>query len=284
MKVEDEDSTFFKPKFSQLMTQKPVSEWIISVGRHEGFIPSRKWVETQKMLDEIAEKYNRPHRKTNALLSGLMYCPICGRRLRVLPESNRWTNGKPRFKYACPGVREKKCTFTAVEGVSLDEFVVQELSRLNDEQNDLYRKIFESRIANMIRTEQSEQEYQETKKAVERLNTDIAAQVRNLREADEALRRFIQDDIKELTEELAKREADLRRMEDLQTENQYMLHELGGIKKRLLSFEEYEKDAQPETVFTLIHTLIERIYITTENNELKCQIYIRPLAKIKIER
>lgn len=51
MKVEDEDSTFFNPKFSQLMTQKPVSEWIISVGRHEGFIPSRKWVETQKMLD-----------------------------------------------------------------------------------------------------------------------------------------------------------------------------------------------------------------------------------------
>ena len=98
----------------------------------------------------------------------------------------------------------------------------------------------------MIRTEQSEQEYQETKKAVEsdrnpshlvikkaieRLNTDIAAQVRNLREADEALRRFIQDDIKELTEQLAKREADLRRMEDLQTENQYMLHELSGIKK-----------------------------------------------------
>lgn len=78
MKVEDEDSTFFNPKFSQLMTQKPVSEWIISVGRHEGFIPSHKWVETQKMLDEIAEKYNRPHRKTNALLSGLIYCPICG--------------------------------------------------------------------------------------------------------------------------------------------------------------------------------------------------------------
>lgn len=278
MKVEDEDSTFFNPKFSQLMTQKPVSEWIISVGRHEGFIPSRKWVETQKMLDEIAEKYNRPHRKTNALLSGLMYCPICGRRLRVLPESNRWTNGKPRFKYACPGVREMKCTFKAVEGVSLDEFVVQQLSKLNDEQSDLYRKIFESRIANMIRTEQSEQEYQKTKKTIERLNTDIAAQVRNLREADEALRRFIQDDIKELTEELAKREADLRRMEDLQTENQYMLHELSGIKKRLLSFEEYAKDAQPETVFTLIHTLIERIYITTENNELKCQIYIKGCA------
>ncbi len=205
MKVEDEDSTFFNPKFSQLMTQKPVSEWIISVGRHEGFISSRKWVETQRMLDEIAEKYNRPHRKTNALLSGLMYCPVCGKRLRVISESNRWTNGKPRFKYVCPGVREKQCTFKAVEGVSLDEFVVHQLSILNDEHSDLYHQIFESRIASMIRTEQSEQEYQETKKAIERLNADIAAQVRNMRDADESLHRFIQDDIKELTEELSKK-------------------------------------------------------------------------------
>ena len=40
MKVEDEDSTFFNPKFSQLLTRKPISEWIVSVGRHEGFILS----------------------------------------------------------------------------------------------------------------------------------------------------------------------------------------------------------------------------------------------------
>lgn len=278
MKVEDEDSTFFNPKFSQLMTQKPISEWIISVGRHEGFILSHKWVETQRVLDEIAEKYNRPHRKTNALLSGLMYCPICGKRLRVIPESNRWTNGKPRFKYACPDVRAKKCTFKAVEGVSLDEFVVQQLSKLNDEHSALYHQIFESKISNLIRTDQSEQEYTNAKKEIVRIKEAISNQVRNLREAGVSLKDFIQDDINELTQELAKREADLRHMEDLRSENQYMSHELSNIKKRLLSFEEYAKEAQPETVFTLIHTIVERIYITTENNELKCQIYIKGCA------
>jgi len=275
VKVEDEDSTFLNPKFSQLLSRKPVSEWIISVGRHEGFISSRRWVETQNMLDAIANKYNRPHRKTNALLSGLMYCPICGKRLRVNPESNRWTNGKPRFKYICPGVRKKECNFKGVEGVLLDEFVVHALSNLHEEQNEYYRQIFESRVMSMIRTDQSEQEYQETKKAIERLNTDIAAQVRNLREADEALKRFIGDDIKELTDELAKREGMLRRMEDIQSENRYVIHELNGIKKRLLSFEEYAKDAPPQVLFTLLHTVIDRIYITTESNTQKCHIYIK---------
>ena len=278
MKVEDEDSTFFNPKFSQLLTRKPISEWIVSVGRHEGFISSRKWVETQNMLDEIAEKYNRPHRKTNALLSGLMYCPICGKRLRVLPESNRWTNGKPRFKYACPGVRAKECTFKGVEGVTLDEFVIHSLSSLQEEHSDYYRQLLENRVASMIRTDQSEKEYQETKKAIERLNADIAAQVRNLREADDALKRFIQDDIKELTDELAKREAALRRMEDTQSENQYLVHELNGMKKRLLSFEEFAKDAQPEALFTLVHSIVDRIYITTDGTKQKCQVYIKGCA------
>lgn len=181
-------------------------------------------------------------------------------------------NCQPTF---CPGVRAKECTFKGVEGVSLDEFVVHALSNLHEEQNEYYRQIFESRISSMIRTDQSEQEYQETKKVIERLNTDIAAQVRNLREADDALKRFIQDDIKELTDELTKRESMLRRMEDMQSENQYVIHELNGIKKRLLSFEEYAKDAQPEVLFTLLHTVIDRIYITTEGNAQKCQIYIK---------
>ena len=90
------------------------------------------------MLDDIAEKYNRPHRKTSALLSGLIYCPFCGKRLRVVSESNRWTNGKPRFKYVCPGYRENECTFQSVDGVLLDEFVVLQLS------------IFPMRTANIL--------------------------------------------------------------------------------------------------------------------------------------
>lgn len=63
------------------MTRKPIEEWVIAVGRHEGFIPSEEWIETQELLAKIAEKYNRPHRRTNALLAGIIFCPICGRHL-----------------------------------------------------------------------------------------------------------------------------------------------------------------------------------------------------------
>lgn len=102
--------------------------------------------------------------------------------------------------------------------------------------------------------------------------------MRNLREADDALKRFIQDDIKVLTDDLAKREADLRRIENTQSENHYLIHELNSIKKRLLSFEEFAKDAQPETLFTLVHSIVDRIYITTDGSTQKCQVYIKGCA------
>lgn len=274
-KIEDEASTFFNPKFSQLLTPKPVSEWIISVGRHEGFISSKEWIETQLLLEAIAEKYNRPHRKTNALLAGLMYCPHCGKRLRVIPESDRWTNGKPRFKYVCPGVRKKECTFKAVDGVELDEYVVNQLSNLSCEQSEYYKKVFEAKLNRLVRSDQSEQEYRSTKETITRLQTAISAQVRNMREAHESLRKYIEADIREMTDELAKKEADLHRMEELQAGSQFAVHELAVIKKRLLSFAEYAKDAQPEALVTLINTVVERIYITTEGDKRICQIFIK---------
>ncbi len=63
-----------------------------------------------------------------------------------------------------------------------------------------------------------------------------------------------------------------------QSENQYLIHELNGMKKRLLSFEEFAKDAQPEALFTLVHSIVDRIYITTDGTKQKCQVYIKGCA------
>ena len=54
--------------------------------------------------------------------------------------------------------------------------------------------------------------------------------------------------------------------------NRKAIHKLNGMKKRLLSFEEFAKDAQPETLFTLVHSLVDRIYITTEGTTQKLSL------------
>ena len=274
-KVEDENSTFFNPKFSQILTRKPIEEWIISVGQHEGFIPSDEWIETQMLLSAIAEKYNRPHRRTNALLAGIAYCPICGKRLSVTSESDRWTHGKPRFKYTCPGYRKKECTFKAVDGVLLDEFVVAQLSQLSDEHSVYYNAIFNEKIQNLICNDETETEYRNTIKAIERTKAAISSQVRNMREAGESLRKFIEEDITEMSKDLERLEKDLARIEESKIGNTFMAQELNEVRKKLLSFAEYAKDAQPEELVNLIATVVERIYITTENDKRVCHIFVK---------
>ena len=278
-KFEDADSTFISPKFVQLMSAKPVSKWIISVGRHEGFIPSQQWIDTQNMLDAIAEKYNRPHRKTNALLAGLVYCPHCGKRLRVISESNRWTNGKPRFKYVCPGYRENECTFQSVDGVLLDEFVVQQLSNLSDEDSEYFTKLLNQRASDIFKNSQNEQELTELKKKKAQLKTAIFNQVKNMRDASDDLKRFIQEDIQELSNELREVGILLEKLEDSKQNQMYAVRNIEEIKERLLSFGKYAKGAQPDVLITLIQSFVERIYIVEKNDERYCHIFIKGCTK-----
>ena len=274
-KFEDSDSTFISPKFVQTIENKPISEWIIAIGRHEGFISSEHWVETQELLDAIAEKYNRPHRKTNALLAGLIHCPICGKRLNVISESNRWTNGKPRFKYVCPGYRKKTCTFKSVDGVLLDEFVVQQISDLSEEDSEYFKDILEVKIEEVLAQSSIAQEYTLLKKKREKLQTDIAAQTKNMREVDENIRCYLQEDIQAMSEELRETERQLFKLEENRKNNMIAIRDLEQTKERLLFFAEYAKDAQPEVLVTLIQTIIERIYIFDKDDERYCHIFIK---------
>lgn len=274
-KYEGSDSTFISPKYVQTIESKPVSEWIIAVGRHEGFIPSEQWIEVQELLDAIAEKYNRPHRKTNALLAGLAHCPHCGRRLSVISVSDRWMNGKPRFKYVCPGYRKKECNFKAVDGVLLDEFVVQQLSELSDENSERFRRILKIKIEEVLEQSQTVQEHNIIKKKRDKLKADIAAQTRNLREADGSIKQFIQEDLQNLAEELRETERQLSKLDEGRKNNMTAIRDLEMTKERLLSFAEYAKDAQPEVLVTLIQTIVERIYIVDKDDERFCHIFIK---------
>ncbi len=211
----------------------------------------------------------------NALLAGLVHCPHCGRRLSVISESDRWTNGKPRFKYVCPGYRKKECNFKAVDGVLLDEFVVQQLSELSDENSEHFKDILEIKIEEVLEQSQTVQEHNLIKKKRDKLKADIAAQTRNLREADGSIKQFIQEDLQNLAEELRETERQLSKLDEGRKNNMIAIRDLEMTKERLLSFAEYAKDAQPEVLVTLIQTIVERIYIVDKDDERYCHIFIK---------
>ena len=86
--------------------------------------------------------------------------------------------------------------------------------------------------------------------------------MKNLREADDGLKRFIQEDVKALTDELSETETLLQKLEDNRQSQMYAIRDIEEIKERLLSFGKYAENATPDVLVTLIQTFVERIYIT----------------------
>lgn len=196
-----------------------------------------------------------------------------------ISESNRWTNGKPRFKYVYPDYRVGKCTFRAVDGVLLDEFVVRQLSHLADEDSEYFEKLLNQKASDIFSSSQNEKELSDLRKKKAQLEAAIANQVKNLRDADDSLKRFIQQDVKSLTDELSEAETLLQKLEDSRQSQIYAIRDIEEIKERLLSFGKYAENAAPDVLVTLIQTFVERIYITDENDERHCHIFIKGCSK-----
>ena len=209
----------------------------------------------------------------------VMICPKCGKVLNVVSESGRWTRGRPRFKYVCPGHRKKECDYLAVDGVKLDDQVVRQLAALVDEQKETYFKLIEARIRELTRSDASEREYQETKKDIEKIKADIAAQIRNLREADDVLRKFIQDDVTEMSAELSRKEAVLLKLEEERGDNSQTIEDLSQVKKKLADFKESWKTATPEELMSMVRAVVERVYVVYEDDEPIAHIFLKGCIK-----
>ena len=95
----------------------------------------------------------------------------------------------------------------------------------------------------------------ELRKKKTQLENDITSQVKNLRDADENLKKFIQQDIKTLTDELEETETLLSKLEDDRRNQMYAVRNIEETKDRLLHFKEFAKDANPEILVTLIQSL-----------------------------
>ena len=157
-------------------------------------------------------------------------------------------------------------------GVLLDEFVVKQLSHLADEDSKYFEELLNQKASDILSSSQNEKELSDLRKKNAQLETAIANQVNNLREADDSLKRFIQEDVKALTDELSETETLLQKLADSRQSQMYAIRDIEEIK-------EYVENAAPDVLVTLIQTFVERIYITDENDERHCHIFIKGCSK-----
>lgn len=93
------------------------------------------------------------------------------------------------------------------------------------------------------------------------------------------MKHFIQKDVRALTDDLSETEILLKKLEESKRSQMYAIRDIEEIREWLLSFGKYAENAAPDVLITLIQTFVERIYITDENDERQCRIFIKGCSK-----
>ena len=132
-----------KQKKGQTTEYLPPTEWIISIGMHQGIIPFNTWGKVQELLERNKDKSYKKANKSNALLTGIIYCS-CGSRMYPKLTKGQTENGQPYFSYVCNmKMRSKRqiCDVPNVDGNRLDAEVIEQLKQCKMNKNKLYQKL-----------------------------------------------------------------------------------------------------------------------------------------------
>ena len=144
-------------------TKNPPSEWIVTVGRHLGTIPSSEWIDVQKTLkSNQPKKFAGKIQNPTSLLSGILTCKNCGSFMRPRVNSRRHDeNGISHFYYMCDQKKKTKgqlCNAPNLNGNKLDQIVCGEILKFEDTDSKISQKLAElkKRVSKGFNGSQSE--------------------------------------------------------------------------------------------------------------------------------
>lgn len=115
---------------------KPMEEWIVAIGKHEGLIDGTTWVKAQRLLEQNRSKSYRKPRSNVALLSGILRCGNCGDYMR--PKLTKRSNAKGElvYSYLCSTKERSRCHLCNIKtcnGNALDSAVIEHLKLLSED-------------------------------------------------------------------------------------------------------------------------------------------------------
>ena len=125
----------------------PVSQWIIAIGQHPGFVSSRQWIQVQESLDRNKSGTYRKPRSNAALLTGLLFC-ICGDRMYPKLSQRKTAEGESVYSYMCrmkERSKRERCSCRNVSGNLLDAAIMGEIRALKEHDGSLAAQLEKSR-------------------------------------------------------------------------------------------------------------------------------------------
>ena len=252
--------------------EKPMNEWIVSVGKHSGIIPGATWVRIQKLLELNKSKGYRKPRSHVALLSGILRCGNCGDYMRPKMTNRQTATGEPIYTYLCTTKERSRshiCNMKNANGNMLDKKVIAEIKKLHRDSKLMAKLITQAK--RKITEDKEGYEIEITK-----VNDQIVANEKSIKKLVEALTtaehtaatQYIVQQIDELHEKGERLKRRLSELESLIAEQELTDTEFDLMCQTLSSVEESIDRYTVEQKRAVIKTLVRKIVWDGENAHL----------------
>ena len=123
---------------------KDKDQWINAIGKHQGIIKGKDWVEVQTLLNSNQNKAYRLPVKNNSILAGILRCEHCGNLMRPKLKDTTLPNGDRKFNYICDlkmRSRGKQCNCPNVNGNEADKLVIDGIRNLAKPTSEFYQEL-----------------------------------------------------------------------------------------------------------------------------------------------
>jgi len=248
---------------------KPLEEWIVSVGKHEGAIAGRDWIKVQKMLEMNKPLAYRKPRSHVALLSGVLFCGKCGDYMR--PKMSQRTNAAGQYTYSYLCARKEKsksqlCKIKNPNGNLLDALVIEEIKKLAGDKSELIKQLEKNKKCLQSDMEGYDTEVSRLQGLVAENEATIQSLVKSLSKASgTATEAYIMAEIEKLHRQGEKLRQQLQEMEALTKQHDLADVEFDLFAQMLTSFAANVDDCTIEEKRALIRTLVQKVVWDGEN-------------------
>jgi DNA invertase Pin-like site-specific DNA recombinase len=268
--------------------EKPMNEWIVSVGKHHGVIPGSMWVKAQTILGLNKSKSYRKPRSNVALLSGLLYCGKCGDYMRPKLTDRTTATGEPIFTYLCTTKersRSHTCAIKNVNGNIMDAKVIAAIKEMGKNGSEMAEQI--SLVKKEIRGEVDTCGTEMTKlqKLLEENDAEMKPLITALGKASgTSAEQYILAQIDDLHQ---KRESLQKRLSELQAVSSR--HELSAIEFDLMSqlyatlsssIDDYTVEEKRAAIRTFIKRSCGTVRMSTSTSSITTETAIFPRPQI----
>ncbi|MCI9434932.1 MAG: recombinase family protein [Bacilli bacterium] len=201
---------------NKIVIKRDIEDWIISIGKHKGFIIGKDWIEVQEILIKNSDMRYRKASTSNALLSGILRCSHCGSFMRPkLKNKTISDDGRKRFDYMCE-LKEKskkqKCECKNINGLEADDLVMEKIRELANPSSLFYQSLKKISKDNFSEQFKNNEELKSLKIEMTKNEKNIASLLDKIKYIDIELLDDISKEIKSLKEQNLKIEQEIKKI------------------------------------------------------------------------